>query len=328
VELQRTVRTSSLPMGQEPESSQDNEGVGFVTRALACFPSGVGCIPRGPQAELHRKARGPHPAYPKRTPVADRAVPWSARTWRYKPNEFVHPAVVANASDVKPGGWADPATVIDRLTIERRGSYELQRLGLEWQYDTTTGRPLNPRGRTGMSNRGLLGKWGPNHAADPIVTRWNQNKPGQPLEVVVIERKDTGEWAIPGGMVDPGETVSATLRREFTEEAGNVPPSKRQRFDALAAKLFAPKNSKVIYRGYVDDPRNTDNAWIETTAMHFHCEQEMGEMLYLEAGDDAARVKWLEVNEKSDEYLKLYASHKQMIDIVARGFRSQPTKSE
>eukprot|EP00966_Prymnesium_polylepis_P254236 5875407-Prymnesium_polylepis.1 len=124
-------------MGQEPESSQDNEGVGFVTRALACFPSGVGCIPRGPQAgmaavfprgrpkctrqfpsevssracavaELHRKARGPHPAYPKRTPVADRAVPWSARTWRYKPNEFVHPAVVANASDVKPGGWADP----------------------------------------------------------------------------------------------------------------------------------------------------------------------------------------------------------------------------
>lgn len=26
-------------------------------------------------------------------------------------------------------------------------------------------------GRTGMIGRGLLGKWGPNHAADPIVTR-------------------------------------------------------------------------------------------------------------------------------------------------------------
>ena len=29
----------------------------------------------------------------------------------------------------------------------------------------------NPIGRTGMAGRGLLGKWGPNHAADPIVTR-------------------------------------------------------------------------------------------------------------------------------------------------------------
>ena len=27
-----------------------------------------------------------------------------------------------------------------------------------------------------------------------------------------------------------------------------------------------------IYRGYVDDPRNTDNAWMETVVMHFHDE--------------------------------------------------------
>jgi len=25
-----------------------------------------------------------------------------------------------------------------------------------------------------------------------------------------------------------------------------------------------------IYRGYVDDPRNTDNSWMETIACHFH----------------------------------------------------------
>ena len=34
-------------------------------------------------------------------------------------------------------------------------------------------RPRNPRGRTGMEGRGGLGKWGPNHAADPIVTRFD-----------------------------------------------------------------------------------------------------------------------------------------------------------
>ena len=30
----------------------------------------------------------------------------------------------------------------------------------------------NPVGRTGMIGRGLLGRWGPNHAADPVVTRY------------------------------------------------------------------------------------------------------------------------------------------------------------
>lgn len=29
----------------------------------------------------------------------------------------------------------------------------------------------NPLGRTGCKGRGTLGRWGPNHAADPIVTR-------------------------------------------------------------------------------------------------------------------------------------------------------------
>ena len=38
-------------------------------------------------------------------------------------------------------------------------------------YDLIDGIPINPCGRTGVSGRGQLGKWGPNHAADPIVTR-------------------------------------------------------------------------------------------------------------------------------------------------------------
>ena len=57
-----------------------------------------------------------------------------------------------------------------------------------------------------MIGRGLLGKWGPNHAADPVVTRWKKNSGGETvivdskpcLEFVAIKRKDTGEWALPG----------------------------------------------------------------------------------------------------------------------------------
>jgi len=39
------------------------------------------------------------------------------------------------------------------------------------------------------------------------------------LQFVSIQRLDTREWAIPGGMCDPGEHVSVTLKREFMEEA-------------------------------------------------------------------------------------------------------------
>lgn len=76
------------------------------------------------------------------------------------------------------------------------------------------GRPLNIIGRTGMTGRGCLGKWGPNHAADPIVTRWKRNSDGNRndkdsvvksstsgkpiLQCVLILRGDCGEWAIPG----------------------------------------------------------------------------------------------------------------------------------
>ena len=38
--------------------------------------------------------------------------------------------------------------------------------------------------------------------------------------VVLIRRRDTGKWAIPGGMVDWGEDVATTVKRELTEETG------------------------------------------------------------------------------------------------------------
>jgi len=41
-------------------------------------------------------------------------------------------------------------------------------------------------------------------------------------------------------------------------------------------------------------------------------------MLKLCAGDDAAAVRWLEVGDHVDDYQKLYASHKDMVDEIAR----------
>ena len=80
---------------------------------------------------------------------------------------------------------------------------------------------------------------------------------------------------------------------------------------------------KEIYRGYVDDPRNTDNAWMETTAYHFHCGAELGANFNFNAGDDAAAVRWLDVDPREADYSNLYASHREWVDKVAAGLRER-----
>ena len=202
------------------------------------------------------------------------------------------------------------------------GGQTLEDAGIQFGDGTLhdRGAPLNPYGRTGMKGRGLLGKWGPNHAADPIVTRLHPES-GK-LQMVAIERKDTGEWAIPGGMVDPGEQVSATVKREFEEETGNVPEGQRVEYQAHVQQLFS--SGETVYRGYVDDPRNTDNAWMETTAMWFHCDELLGRLLTLAAGDDAARAAWIDMDSETEpRFANLYGDHRLLTQIVLTKYAAQ-----
>ncbi|KAJ0000840.1 hypothetical protein NQD34_005860 [Periophthalmus magnuspinnatus] len=246
---------------------------------------------------LHVKSRCPQ--YPgsqvKRCPVPDDKVEWSQNWPEYSP---------FNALDGE----------VDRSSFE--GNYRVE-----------NGKPLNPRGRTGVTGRGLLGRWGPNHAADPIVTRWKMDKKGAKmphavskrpiLQFVSIKRKDCGEWAIPGGMVDPGEQISLTLQREFSEEALNslaMSASDKTKLHARITNLFKSPGIEV-YKGYVDDPRNTDNAWMETVSVNFHDESgDSVSELPLQAGDDAGQVQWVDV----DSSFPLYASHSSFLERVAK----------
>jgi ADP-ribose pyrophosphatase len=199
---------------------------------------------------------------------------------------------------------------------------DVERRSQNGLYGVEHGRPRNPAGRTGLVGRGLLGRWGPNHAADPILTRWKRDSKGNKvthpdsgkniLQFVAIKRKDCGEWAIPGGMVDPGEKISTTLKREFGEEAMNSLQKSRAEKQMLEKQLHSLFSQEhfVVYKGYVDDPRNTDNAWIETEAVNYHDETgEIMDYLSLKAGDDAEEVKWVDIIDT----LKLYASHSQLI---------------
>ncbi|GBG26202.1 ADP-ribose pyrophosphatase, mitochondrial [Hondaea fermentalgiana] len=256
----------------------------------------------------HEAALGDHPQYPKRASVS--AISFEAEDSAYNPVDFTHQAVLDNNNKVKENGWADPdLDEMDLAEIEQRMTYH----GKVFLQD---GRPRNPVGRTGMVGRGLLGKWGPNHAADSIVTRYCPKRPDV-LQMVAIQRQDTGHWALPGGMVDPGESVPVAMKREFIEEAGNVDMT----HEKLAAhrkkldQLF--EQGTEIYCGYVDDPRNTDNAWMESAFIHFHCDKELGDNIPLAAGDDAQSVRWLDVDESDEAFAKLYASHKSIVKMAA-----------
>ncbi|XP_049741720.1 ADP-ribose pyrophosphatase, mitochondrial isoform X2 [Elephas maximus indicus] len=245
----------------------------------------------GAKGKSHYKARtSPYPGSKvERSQVPNEKVDWLVEWQEYNPVEYTAVSVLAGPT------WADPQI-------------------------------RNPAGRTGLVGRGLLGRWGPNHAADPIITRWKRDSSGNKitnpvsgkniLQFVAIKRKDCGEWAIPGGMVEPGEKISATLKREFGEEALNSlqkSNAEKRKIEEQLHQLFSQEHL-VIYKGYVDDPRNTDNAWMETEAVNYHDETgEIMDNLTLEAGDDAGKVKWVDISNK----LKLYASHSQFIKLVA-----------
>ncbi|XP_033126792.1 ADP-ribose pyrophosphatase, mitochondrial-like [Anneissia japonica] len=252
---------------------------------------------------LHCKARqSPYTGSKvKRFPVPEDMVPWSVEWPDYNPTTFTTEHVLS-----KPV-WADP-------DISKNSKNKLK-------FNEIDGK-VNRRSHMGKYK--LQDSLPLNHAADPIVTRWKRTANNEKvkhsdgkdiLQFVAIKRKDSGLWAIPGGMVDAGDTISATLKREFGEEAMNsleATGKEKKAIEKEVAKLF--RHGIEVYRGYVDDPRNTDNSWMETVAVNFHDDtgNSVGKFK-LYAGDDAADVHWTDIGAD----LNLYASHISFIEKVA-----------
>jgi ADP-ribose pyrophosphatase len=173
------------------------------------------------QHETHVAARSQdNPQYRgRRQAVPDALVPWGLAFPAYSPETWTHQDVLDNDRELSTGDkWADPPDV-SRAGLASRNSFAGNGQPKPLTLDAT-GMPFNPFGRTGLDGRGMLGKWGPNQAADPIVTR--DDPASGKLQVVAIQREDTGTWALPGGMVDNGEEVSVTVRRAFEEVAGKI----------------------------------------------------------------------------------------------------------
>jgi 8-oxo-dGTP pyrophosphatase MutT (NUDIX family) len=93
-------------------------------------------------------------------------------------------------------------------------------------------------------------------AADAVVTAGTND---QGRCILLVERGDGHGWALPGGMVEPGETPPQAAIRELAEETGLAPGRLRRVGDPVPAVRAGPRAS--------------DEAWIVTVASRTHLGQ-------------------------------------------------------
>ncbi|XP_032628358.1 transient receptor potential cation channel subfamily M member 2 isoform X3 [Chelonoidis abingdonii] len=332
LDLDRVKRTGLVEQrltGLEEQMSQTAKTLAWIVRALrgngfgseedapTMVPSKAPklteyCSEEKPEettAPYHVSAR--NLLYPSsstvRFPVPDEKVPWEVEFQIYDPPFYT--------ADRKEVAALDPLR--DSLESLSKINYNamdglINRQSFHGTYAIQNRLPLNPMGRTGLRGRGSLRFFGPNHALHPIVTCWRRNMDGsiyrkslkKMLEVLVVKSPVSDHWALPGGSLEPGESLplklKRVLRREFWPQFQNL-----------------LNQGAEVYKGYVDDPRNTDNAWIETVAINVHFEdqndvQMKRQNLFLQGRDPEPCVRW----QLADNRIPLYTNHKELLQKV------------
>ena len=92
--------------------------------------------------------------------------------------------------------------------------------------------------------------------------------------LLLIRRRDNGLWDIPGGRVEPGESVEAAAAREFHEEVGIV---------AGQLELLRVFSGPDFLHRY---PDGNEVAWVTVLF------RTQGPAVDPAAGDDAADARW------------------------------------
>jgi ADP-ribose pyrophosphatase len=194
--------------------------------------------------DFHLKIRGERPgSYPARHRISIDEAPWSVDSLEYSPPYYVDPHVLENDYTVIPGGWADPEDV-------KQVHEDLESAGVTQKDEY--GRPLHPRGRTGIAGRGLLGRWGPNPAVCAIVLK--TEKVFGKVHILLGRTKNTDTLTLPKSFLMRNELPETAIARTLENECGWRPIS---------------GSGEIIFQGYNYDPRQTDHAWAELNTYLF-----------------------------------------------------------
>lgn len=95
-------------------------------------------------------------------------------------------------------------------------------------------------------------------------------------KLLLVRRADDGLWALPGGITDPGETLSETARRELWEEAG-ISGRVSQLLGIFDSRLWRSEKKIHFYHAVflieVDDPQPRPSP--EVAAAGYFAEDEL-----------------------------------------------------
>ncbi len=226
-------------------------------------------------------------SYPQRIPVPMERKSWQISWPEYNPPRFVEPLILERSRDMS-AGWVDPDDHRSIPDLSRRQSFSGP-LRLDEK-----GFPLFPLGRTGVAGRGFFGRWGPNHAVDPIVARLHPRS-GE-LQVAFVKRIETGQWALPGGIVNSWESPEEAAGRSLKDKIGLV--------------LKKPAWTTVT-RMVVEDYRNTDNSWFESVVLFILLSQRASKTLSVRSTERFSDADW--ITPGGDFSRTLFANHAAMI---------------
>jgi len=259
-----------------------------MTLMMPASVDGVGRLP-------HVKARtqpsmsrdSPFQPYPQRVHVPSHKVQWSIAWAAYEPPHYLDPHVQASDRTLLDGGFADPedpSLLRPSMWAQRsscEGPIQMHRL------DTFTVWPRNPRGRTGLAGRGALGLWGPNRKVYMIVTRRLDDDQddlggGGQLEVLVRLAPDKKTACrLPGGFEKPdyARRFPTSFGRAVRQIAKSTwfPAGPADDEEVLLGTMLGLECYGTTFQGYVDDARNTDNAWVEAMVTQYHLSPQDGE---------------------------------------------------
>lgn len=129
---------------------------------------------------------------------------------------------------------------------------------------------------SGLSGRGLLARYGPNHLSQPIITRFARDENGEivvlagkPVLEVMMEKKED-VYALPEIKCDYETALPDEIRALLTSVdnfTGAVGPGKLLK---RLNKILVERAGVLVYKGFLDSEYNTDNSWLESIIVSFH----------------------------------------------------------
>ncbi|XP_003379445.1 putative nudix hydrolase 6 [Trichinella spiralis] len=161
------------------------------------------------------------------------------------------------------------------------------------------GFPMNPNGRTGVEGRGILPFYGPNYVVVSLITRSSK-----PIEYLAVQNADTDLdiLGIPAEFVTMPDSVKITPKARTVIKEIMLKSYANATIEEIFNKVT--KKTTLLFRGTLDDERNTDNAWIE--------------VIWIQLADSNVRKLGLVEVEESNNPLGLHWTPLDISELKAR----------